>query len=293
MLTNLDSGLGEGFLTECSEQLAILEADLLALENGGTEVDPERAYGALRRAHSIKGGAYFLDLEKVGDLAQRTEETLALIHARKMAPTPENIDVLLRATDRLHELIQSPATSNQADIGQLMETLAGLPDRRLSPGKGSSATSGTDPGSRRLRVLVVEDDFTSRLMLQTFLSRYGECHIAVNGKEAVEACRVAVETRQNYDLICMDIMMPEMDGHEAVRQVRALEESHGIFSSRGSKITMTTTVGDIKKVFECFKVLCDGYLVKPIDLTKLVGYMKTWGLIKPVARLSGAGILPV
>ena len=42
-------------------------------------------------------------------------------------------------------------------------------------------------------MLLVEDDFASRLLLQTFLSRYGECHIAVNGREAVEAFRAALE----------------------------------------------------------------------------------------------------
>ena len=71
----------------------------------------------------------------------------------------------------------------------------------------------------RLRILLAEDDFTSRLLLQTFLSRYGECHIAVNGREAVAAFRLALEQGQRYDLICMDIMMPEMDGGEAVREI--------------------------------------------------------------------------
>jgi CheY-like chemotaxis protein len=80
-----------------------------------------------------------------------------------------------------------------------------------------------------MKTLIVEDDFTSRLFLQTVLSRYGECHIAVNGKEAVEAHRTAGEDGKRYDLICMDIMMPEIDGREAVKQVRALEEARGIF----------------------------------------------------------------
>jgi two-component system chemotaxis response regulator CheY len=128
-------------------------------------------------------------------------------------------------------------------------------------------------------VLLVEDDFASRLLLQTFLSRYGECHIAVNGREAVDACRVALDRSQPYDLICMDIMMPEMDGREAVRQVRALEEARGTLSTCGAKIFMTTTVEEVREVVLCFKELCDAYLMKPIDLGQLLSYMKSHQLV--------------
>ena len=88
-----------------------------------------------------------------------------------------------------------------------------------------------------MRTLIVEDDFTSRLLLQTFLSRYGECHIAVNGKEAVAAFRAARESGQWYDLICMDIMMPEMDGQTAVKEIRALEEAGGTLSTTAQKLS--------------------------------------------------------
>jgi two-component system chemotaxis response regulator CheY len=126
----------------------------------------------------------------------------------------------------------------------------------------------------------VEDDFASRLLLQTFLSRYGECHIAVNGREAVDAFRSASERGQPYDLICMDIMMPEMDGREAVRQIRAMEVARGILSTDGAKIFMTTTVSDIKEVILCFKELCDAYLLKPIDLALLLSEMKVLRLLR-------------
>ena len=78
-----------------------------------------------------------------------------------------------------------------------------------------------------MRTLIVEDDFTSRILLQTFLSRYGECHIAVNGTEAIEAFRTANAQNRRYDLICMDIIMPEMDGDEALRQIRSIEQASG------------------------------------------------------------------
>src|SRR5664279_4040029 len=73
------------------------------------------------------------------------------------------------------------------------EHLAGLRD--------GPAGSQASQGDRPLRMLLVEDDFASRLLLRTFLSRYGECHIAVNGREAVEAFRSASERGQGYDLI--------------------------------------------------------------------------------------------
>jgi two-component system chemotaxis response regulator CheY len=130
-----------------------------------------------------------------------------------------------------------------------------------------------------MKTLIVEDDFTSRLVLQTFLARYGECHMAVNGKEAVEAFRFAQERGPGYDLICMDIMMPEMDGREAVRQVRALEEARGILCPHGVRIMMTTAVDDVKEVFRCFNELCDAYLVKPIDLSELLEKLKTYQLV--------------
>jgi len=130
-----------------------------------------------------------------------------------------------------------------------------------------------------MKTLIVEDDFTSRLVLQTFLSRYGECHIAVNGREAVDAVRSALEAGQRYDLICMDIMMPEMDGREAVKQVRALEESRGTLSTGGAKIVMTTAVNDFKEVARCFEELCDAYLVKPIDLSKLLKHIRSYQLV--------------
>ena len=128
--------------------------------------------------------------------------------------------------------------------------------------------------------LLVEDDFASRLLLQTFLSRYGECHIAVNGKEAVDAFGAALGRVQGYDLICMDIMMPVMDGREAVRQMRAMEEVQGISSTYGAKIIMTTAVTEVREVIRCFQELCDAYLMKPIDLTQLLSQLKSFHLVQ-------------
>ena len=119
-----------------------------------------------------------------------------------------------------------------------------------------------------MKTLIVEDDFTSRLFLQTVLARYGECHIAVSGMEALEAFRIATDHESPYDLICMDIMMPEMDGKEAVKQVRAMEEARGISSINGAKIIMTThSLGQARRLGDEILFLSEGRLVEraPVD----------------------------
>jgi two-component system chemotaxis response regulator CheY len=131
-----------------------------------------------------------------------------------------------------------------------------------------------------MKTLIVEDDFTSRLLLQELLKSYGPSHIAVNGEEAVEAVNTALEAGEHYDLICLDIMMPKMDGHEALRIFRDQEEARGIRSSEGAKILMTTALSDIQSVMEAYRNLCDGYLTKPIEKAKLLEELRNLKLIK-------------
>ncbi|HJT89919.1 MAG TPA: response regulator [Bryobacteraceae bacterium] len=129
-----------------------------------------------------------------------------------------------------------------------------------------------------MKTLIVEDDFTSRLLLQEILKAFGAVHIAVNGREALEAVNTAMENGQPYDLICLDIMLPEMDGYEALRKIRGAEEERGITSSHGAKIIMTTALDHVKNVIQAFHGLCDAYLVKPIDKAKMLEQLGALGL---------------
>ena len=130
-----------------------------------------------------------------------------------------------------------------------------------------------------MKTLIVEDDFTNRLLLQEFIKIYGLPHIAINGKEAVKAVRQALDANEPYDLICMDIMMPEMDGQQALKKIRAMEEERGISSTNGSKIVMTTALGDMKNACNAFNSLCDAYLIKPIDKARLIETLRRLKLI--------------
>jgi two-component system, chemotaxis family, chemotaxis protein CheY len=131
-----------------------------------------------------------------------------------------------------------------------------------------------------MRTLVVEDDFTSRLLLQKLLAPYGEIHVAANGREALEAFKAGRNKSQAYDMICLDIMMPEMDGQTVLKEVRMIEGKEGIRVGRGVKILMTTALKDPKNVMTAFREMCDGYLVKPIEKGKLLEHLKEFGLLK-------------
>jgi two-component system chemotaxis response regulator CheY len=130
-----------------------------------------------------------------------------------------------------------------------------------------------------LRALIVEDDFISRKILQKFLAPYGECDIAVTGTEAVKAFMLAIDGGKPYDLICLDVMMPEMDGLEVLRTIRDKERDMGVGDKKGTKIIMTTALDSPKDVIEAYyHGGCTDYLVKPVDIQKLLSLLKEYGL---------------
>ena len=131
-----------------------------------------------------------------------------------------------------------------------------------------------------MKSLIVEDDFTARKLMQVYLSDLGESFIAVNGKEAVEVTRDAIEKKEPFDLICMDIMMPEMDGNEAVKIIRQIEKDNGIEGLSGVKIIMTTAKGQSEDIFNAFNTGCESYLIKPVRKPALMKEIEKLGLLQ-------------
>lgn len=136
-----------------------------------------------------------------------------------------------------------------------------------------------------MRVLVVEDDFISRRLLCRYLEPHGECDVAVNGNEALSAFKQALSSRQFYDLICLDIMMPGMDGQETLKRMRILEREAGIDGPHGVKVIMTSALEDQENVVAAFNNSCDGYVVKPIEKRKFLETLQEIGIALNTASL--------
>ncbi|WP_338669998.1 response regulator [Pseudodesulfovibrio methanolicus] len=129
-----------------------------------------------------------------------------------------------------------------------------------------------------MRALIVEDEFLSRKVLRSFLMTLFDVDIVVNGREAVEAFKMGHEEGRPYDLILMDIMMPEVDGIEALQKIRGLETDNN-YRPR-VKVIMTTALDDPRTVIRTFH---DGeasaYIVKPVAKDKLYAELEKLGLL--------------
>ncbi len=134
-----------------------------------------------------------------------------------------------------------------------------------------------------MKCLVVDDDFAARRLLQRLLSEIGICDIAVDGREAVDVFQDSLDEDDRYDLICLDIMMPQMDGHQALKAIRQYEEAGGIYGQDGVKIIMTTALDNSKHIMDAFREGCEAYIVKPVRKAKLFEEINKLGLSMPAS----------
>jgi len=114
--------------------------------------------------------------------------------------------------------------------------------------------------------------------MQRLLASYGPVDVVVDGGEAVEAFKMGWDEERPYELVFMDIMMPRMNGQEALKRIRTLEKSMGVKSVDEVKIIMTTVMEDPKNVVEAFSEGgATAYLVKPIELSELRAELEKLG----------------
>ncbi|MGN7612939.1 response regulator [Magnetococcales bacterium HHB-1] len=131
-----------------------------------------------------------------------------------------------------------------------------------------------------LRILVADDELNNRLLLKKYLEDLGDIDLVVDGLEAVEVFQLELEEGIPYDLILLDIMMPEMNGQEALKEIRRIEKEHPSQTLRETAIIMVTALDSAKDVIEAYyRGGCTDYLTKPITRSALFEKLRNNGLI--------------
>ena len=131
-----------------------------------------------------------------------------------------------------------------------------------------------------MKILIAEDDLASRRFLSKFLAQYGEVDLVVDGLEALDAYLISVREKEPYDLICLDIMMPKVDGVKVLKAIRDFETKQGVVSEQRVKVIMTTALAETDYVNKAFEIGCEAYAAKPIDTNKMLEVIKKLGLIE-------------
>ncbi len=120
-----------------------------------------------------------------------------------------------------------------------------------------------------MKILIAEDDFIARKVLFNFLTKYGDIDVTENGQEALALFRRQLQTGNGYDLVCLDIMMPRLNGHEALEAIRQAEAELNTKTNKRVKVIMTTALDDSQNILKSFNNQCDGYITKPYSWDKL------------------------
>ncbi len=132
-----------------------------------------------------------------------------------------------------------------------------------------------------MKVLIVEDDAVSRKMIEMLMKPLVDKYdLAKDGLIAMDFFSKALETKEIYDLVLLDIMLPKMDGQTLLQEFRKLETKNSILGSSGCKIIMVSALSDAGNIMEAFKNQCDGYLTKPYDKKNLLDELKKLELIE-------------
>ncbi len=131
-----------------------------------------------------------------------------------------------------------------------------------------------------MNILIVDDLLNNRKFLRDLMKPYGHCDMVSNGIEAVEIFEAELTDGNPYDLILLDIMMPKMNGQQALKEIRRIESERGVAPEDETVIIMVTAVDMPQNILESFyQGRCTDYLVKPFTQKALLDKLKDYGLI--------------
>lgn len=124
-----------------------------------------------------------------------------------------------------------------------------------------------------MKILIAEDDKVSKILMTNYLKEFGECVVADNGEKAVNLFKEAYPNNR-FDLVCLDIMMPIMTGHDALKAIREFEAQNGITGLDRTKIIMVTALDQKDEIMQAFNSGCESFLIKPVSKKDIVNAIK-------------------
>ncbi|SFI20091.1 two-component system, chemotaxis family, response regulator CheY [Tindallia magadiensis] len=125
-----------------------------------------------------------------------------------------------------------------------------------------------------MKILIAEDHHPSSYVLKKFLEAYGECTLVENGMDAVNSFLQSLKEGEGFDLICLDILMPKMDGLKTLQSIRKIQEKMENENQKEPRIIMVTALEETDNIYKAFEDGCDAYLVKPYTKEKLEATLK-------------------
>ncbi|MBF0544825.1 MAG: chemotaxis protein CheW [Candidatus Riflebacteria bacterium] len=182
------------FTAESLEQLADIESDLLQIEEAGSNYNENLINKVFRAAHSIKGASGMFEFHKMQELSHKAETLLDLMRSKVLAPNPENINILLKAFDKLREMIQNSLVSNDMVISGLTESLTKLVESSLPKKPVKSSIKAVElalPNNSKISIPQSEMDFIKANKLFVYFAEYDLIRDIDNtGKKLLDAVKI-------------------------------------------------------------------------------------------------------
>lgn len=117
---------------------------------------------------------------------------------------------------------------------------------------------------KELRFLIVDDDVLTGRLIKNVVSEFGSCDQKSTGKDAVDSFKHAYNEGNPYDLVFLDILMPDMNGQMVLKTMREYEAELGDVGEKGCRIIMLSSSREPQDVIETYKNQCDGFITKPM-----------------------------
>jgi two-component system, chemotaxis family, chemotaxis protein CheY len=130
------------------------------------------------------------------------------------------------------------------------------------------------------RFLTVDDEIVSRTKMQTLLTPFGDCQVAESGHAAIDCFQSTIAQKESFDLVTLDINMPDMDGEKVLKAIREIENQNNIPTQNRTKILMVTCEANKERVLLCHAAGCDDYIIKPFNIHTLQLKMEQFGFVK-------------